>query len=376
MIKPSVECTTGVYQVGNREFVNQLEALYYASTNNQTVQWNFYDHVFSQIDWSVRPPGTLAQLYRDRAQQIRDRYDYVAVYFSGGADSWNIVNSFLSNNIPIDEIVTSWSFAHEKYNPVNVTDYSEGNIISEYYHAALPVLDHIKKTYPNIRIEVVDYTKDLQATEFTESNFAVSNYYSNISAFHRVSKPTEGQLQAQQRGNTIGLVLGHDKIRYIIKDQKFYAHFMECMMSSDSPNYDSKFGREMFYWTPDAVNIPILQAHYLRDFFIEHPESSNLDLLDSRNVYSQVCYPAWNDKTFQVGKPIGTMTRKSDSWIHNYNPDYWKSWKWHMDQYYNSIDSKFLNLKNSNVLVGTRKFHSPEYFIGEVPGISNSKSTY
>lgn len=373
---PAIECTTGVYRVGNREFVNQLEALYHASTTNQEVQWTFYDHVFSQIDWSQRPAGTLAQLYQERAQQIRDRYDYVAVYFSGGADSWNILNSFLSNNIQIDEIVSSWPFANEKYNPVNITDQSEGNIISEYYHAALPVLKHIEKTYPTIRIEVVDYTKDLQADEFTESSFLVSNYYSNISAFHRVSKPTPGQLAAQQRGNTIGLVQGHDKIRYSIKDQKFYAHFIECMMSSDCPNYDSKFGREMFYWTPDFTSIPVLQAHCLRDFFMEHPELSNLDVLESRNIYSQICYPNWNTDTFQTGKPMGTMLRKSDAWIHNYNPRYWKSWKWHMDQYYTSIDSKFLNLKHNKVTVGTRKFHSPEYYVGDVPGLANSQSTY
>lgn len=371
-----INCTTGVYQVGNRVFVNQLEALYHATATNQLVQWSYYDHVFSQCDWSKRPTGTLAQLYRDRAQQIRDRYDYVAIYFSGGADSWNILNSFLSNNIQIDEIVTSWAFAHERYNNINTTDYSEGNIISEYYHAALPVLDYIKKTYPKIRIEVVDYTEELQAEEFAESNFAVSNYYSNISAFHRVSKPTEGQRSAQRQGHSIGIVQGHDKIRYTIRDQKFYAFFIECIMSSDRPEYDNKFGREMFYWTPDAANIPILQAHYLRDFFMEHPESSNLDLLGSRNIYSQVCYPEWNNETFQVGKPLGTMLRKSDSWIHNYNPTYWKSWKWHMDQYYNSIDSKFLNLKNSKVLVGTKKFHSPEYYVGDVPGIADGQSAY
>ena len=87
MNQPLSKSTTGYYEVGNRIFVSQLEALHYASTTKQTVSWNFHNDVYSQYNWSKRPSGTLDELYKLRAQQIRDKYDYVVVHFSGGSDS-------------------------------------------------------------------------------------------------------------------------------------------------------------------------------------------------------------------------------------------------------------------------------------------------
>jgi len=56
-------------------------------------------------DWSIEPTRPLQEMYRLRAQQIRDTYDYVVLYFSGGSDSITALNAFVKNNIHIDEIV-------------------------------------------------------------------------------------------------------------------------------------------------------------------------------------------------------------------------------------------------------------------------------
>jgi len=44
-------------------------------------------------------------LYALRARQLREKYDYLVLYFSGGADSTNILKTFIDNNIFLDEIV-------------------------------------------------------------------------------------------------------------------------------------------------------------------------------------------------------------------------------------------------------------------------------
>lgn len=58
------------------------------------------------VDWTKEPIESLKELYRQHAQFLRDTYDYIILYFSGGSDSTTMVNAFLDNNILPDEVVT------------------------------------------------------------------------------------------------------------------------------------------------------------------------------------------------------------------------------------------------------------------------------
>lgn len=73
-------------------------------TNYENTTFRIND-AFDKADWTKEPTKSLKQLYKERAQQLRDDYDYLIVYFSGGSDSITMVNAFLNNNIKIDEIV-------------------------------------------------------------------------------------------------------------------------------------------------------------------------------------------------------------------------------------------------------------------------------
>ena len=96
----------GYYKVGNKTFAGKLEAVLEAQATKQNVEWNFFDDVFEKINWFEEPTMTIDQLYKIRAQQIREKYDYVVVFASGGADSTNVVKSFINNGIKIDEIIS------------------------------------------------------------------------------------------------------------------------------------------------------------------------------------------------------------------------------------------------------------------------------
>ena len=65
----------------------------------------YYDKEFSQANWNVEPSKSLQELYRERAEWIRNNYEYVILAYSGGADSTNVLESFYYNNIHIDEIL-------------------------------------------------------------------------------------------------------------------------------------------------------------------------------------------------------------------------------------------------------------------------------
>ena len=85
----------GYYQVGELlTTFSKVEALGWSQRFNQPVQYRFNDLVFDSYNWTVEPAESLVQLYQRRAQQIREKYDYLVLFYSGGADSHNMLQSF------------------------------------------------------------------------------------------------------------------------------------------------------------------------------------------------------------------------------------------------------------------------------------------
>ena len=99
----------GFYVCNGQEFSSKIRALLYSNEVNKPVEWMFNDRVFQSYDWTVEPIETLDELYDHRAKQLRSQYDYVILSYSGGADSHNILMSFVRQGLHIDEIITNTS---------------------------------------------------------------------------------------------------------------------------------------------------------------------------------------------------------------------------------------------------------------------------
>jgi hypothetical protein len=89
----------GYYQVGNQCFTNKYMALNHSSQSDN-FHFDFNNDVFSNCNWSQEPSDDLYEIYRKRAQQLRDRYDNLVLYFSGGVDSTVILMTFLVVALP------------------------------------------------------------------------------------------------------------------------------------------------------------------------------------------------------------------------------------------------------------------------------------
>jgi hypothetical protein len=370
----------GYYTVNNQIYVNKAEALY-ASKGNP-VTWNYNDTIFSALDWTKRPTGTLKDLYKERAQQLRDKYDYLVINFSGGADSWNVLNAFLSNNIKIDEIFTRWARAERKYRDANNVNISEENLGSEFEYAVLPVLEQIKKTHPEINIVINDYS-DGFTKEFEERQMLQSNQYQMMPSPFRFTRKSEFELIAEKHNKSVGIVYGCDKIRCCVINGDFYSYFLDCIGGN---NLDPSRTFEVFYWSTEFPQLPILQAHEIKDYLKESINDKSLgfakDLEENqslqynrfqsyRDLYIKICYPEYDNNTFQVLKGWGGLICKSDLWIPKFNPRYYQSWKWNTDQLYNSIDKKFMSMHHNvkNLVVGFKPIPSKKYLIEKNCGI-------
>ena len=100
----------GVYRVGDFDFYSKVEAIEMHTKTGIHPYWDFNEAVYRSRDWTVEPSVDLSELYRRRAQQLRDKYDYLVLWYSSGADSDNVLRSFLDNDILIDEVASFVNF--------------------------------------------------------------------------------------------------------------------------------------------------------------------------------------------------------------------------------------------------------------------------
>jgi hypothetical protein len=92
----------GYYQVGQRAFNHKVYAMQEATRTGQDVSWNFNRSIYDKVNWMQTNGRTLDDLYRDRAWQLRQKYKWLCLAWSGGGDSTTVLHSFLLNNIHLD----------------------------------------------------------------------------------------------------------------------------------------------------------------------------------------------------------------------------------------------------------------------------------
>jgi len=117
------------YSVGKKLFLNKIDAILYANKNLQDVNWHFHQEIFKNYKWEEEPPLSLDEYYRIRANEIRNQFDYVVILCSGGADSTNVLKTFINNNIKVDEIIASAPLEGIKNYQFNNLDTSHSNTI-------------------------------------------------------------------------------------------------------------------------------------------------------------------------------------------------------------------------------------------------------
>lgn len=107
----------------SQSFDTKLEATIYKNQlPHATIYFHWYDEVFDQVDTSIEPIESYTELLRQRAQELRDRYGYIRLWFSGGSDSVTALNAFVNNNIHLDEIIINCWLDYGHSNPLQTAN--------------------------------------------------------------------------------------------------------------------------------------------------------------------------------------------------------------------------------------------------------------
>lgn len=93
------------WRVGDQLFENKWLAVEYAKAN-PTLEYNAYcmDNVWDNIDWTVEPDETVEELQKQRAIELREKYDTIVLCYGGGTDCHTLLQTFIKYKIPLDYI--------------------------------------------------------------------------------------------------------------------------------------------------------------------------------------------------------------------------------------------------------------------------------
>lgn len=360
-MKSLVNDKLGFYTVGNQRVESKIDACILGTKLNIHPTWHFSDQVWQAQNWTNEPELDIKELYKSRARQIREQYDYIILNYSGGSDCQTIVDAFLSAGCFIDEIVTIWNRNHtaKVVKDPNVID--PRNIEAEYELVTRPGLDQIIKQSPLTKISYIDIS-DSTVDSYQKFdgeewlNTTVEHLHPQYVTRWSVTRD-RNQLITMDRGLKTAVLFGVDKPKVCIKDNRYYTYFVDVVANSfrggfNRPEYDN-FDHVFFYWTPEFPEIIVKQSHMIRRWFEMHPHFKPLlqwpaSDYNKRQVYEvivrSIIYPEWNSNTFQCAKTTSTVYSEWDYWFFQefYNTSTYSNWRKGITYIEDNVDKKYI----------------------------------
>lgn len=329
----------GYYKVNGQIFYNKTDAILFANQTQAEVEWFYYKEKFDAVDWTTEPELSIDGFYRIRAQQIRDAYDYVVVFCSGGMDSTNVIWSFLNNGIHVDEVIVSEPSSGIRNFSANTKNADVSNHISEIKYAAIPLANKIKTLHPNVRVTMNDVFENM--LDFKDEEWAFkSNDWIHPSSLARFRIDRLSHIkQLAEEGKKIGLVYGVDK-PVVVCDTEGY---LRCVLVDYGVNvpqhpFDIVYpnvDRVLFYWSPELPELIVKQSHIVaKEIYKPHnahilsymldrrkPQLDDIADRDRHNKYERSImywiYPSIHYTAFQAGKPTDLIRGDHDAWLYD-----------------------------------------------------------
>lgn len=271
------------YKIDFTQYATKLSALAAKQAQpNARIDWCFpsWESALEQIDITQEPIESLDELYLQRAIQLRNHYDYLILFYSGGNDSNQILETFMLNNIFLDEIMII-----ERYDSSVESSMTKLELLTafpEFYEsgkAAIPQAKFYIETFsPKTKLSV--------NTNFYQTNRNLWESFTDVSLKNHLNSANAGINSRMlprfvdpsyinsdwiklMEVKKVGLIYGKEKVS-LEQDRTGYYIFMNDVHVAEyvDPYYflspkNLQNNTELFYSHPDFVKIHVKQAHQL-----------------------------------------------------------------------------------------------------------------
>lgn len=231
------------WEYAGTRYKHKFKALDASHGNFHDVSFHLFDDPsFRNYDWTVDPSESLRALMIERAHQLRDKYDYLKFWLSGGSDSTTALNIFLDEFIYIDEIVV-YKFAPDNKEK-NAGDFEIDNYV-------LPYLNKLSSNIPHTKINVITYDQAYfekylgEKWAYTKTNLSIRHFYTpKIKGKNFCNIVCDGEPMIQ------------------VEDGKWYAELWDTDNYGELTPYRNI---ELFYTTPNMPKLHAKQCHLMKN---------------------------------------------------------------------------------------------------------------
>jgi hypothetical protein len=368
----------GFYQVGTYKTHRKLLAINEHRRTSAGIKWIFNEDRFLRYDWTRCPSLSLEDLYQRRAESLRNQYDRIVLFYSGGSDSQIVLDTFIKSDLPIDMIICGHSTQGDRHDL--------GYFSEEITRVARPYLDSIKHKIPWTKIYYVDHTQAI-LDSFKDRDWYIDHnnmLTPNCVVRSRMREWFRPLHDLIATGEKVAIVCGRDK-PYILKDELgYFIQFDDHNDNNTSPYSQSRaylgWYDEFFYHDPTCADIVCRQAHeilarleeksidpiYFTDDFTKFGRCPHTGKYLTQLGVTTVIYPQWPINTFSNGKNLSMVWGARDQWFFEtaqHTPAY-RAWKNAID-YLNNIlrhsDSNHDWVIGDDRIVNIKGCLSPKY---------------
>ena len=364
----------GWYEVGNRKYYNKILALIDHKQRREPIRWNYNDEAYDAWRWDVEPSKSLSQLYAERAIDIRNKYDYIVLHFSGGDDSTNILETFVRSGLHLDEVLTRGYFSQMPKVSTSQLLLPAHLQHVECLNQAVPLANMVKEKHmPNLRINAIDWVAPV--IEYFTHNPAWAESGINDFMLHMVLHQNLHLIdplyqRLAEQGKKVCHILGFDKPALYKKDDYYYTLWMDHKIArgynAQTDGRDLPQFVELFYWGRQAIELQIKQLHVMKNHAKTHSAAEQFigDTNRGRayeDYWARILYNRTLPLICKHEKDMTeTLEMSFDSWFtQNQNHLAYQNWKRGVEDIQRQVPDYFL--KSSGRL---HAFRSRSRFLG------------
>jgi len=267
------------FYINHNKFFSPFSAFAWAAANTPDMRptFNCFDEEFSKFDWTKEPEASWESLLEARALQLREKYDYIVFFLSGGTDSRTMFRIFKKLNIHIDEIVTTYHKLRNQGYSEKALQWVKDSMYDPTTRLTFMCRDKVPEDYPTI---ASDHMVDSDA------------YYRELPIVGSVDTAKIIRDTPRFKNAKSCILLGLEKPLVQFKNGRWSTTHMNKVFSPWM-KFDE---HEMFYITPDMPELHIKQTHMLKRYakqFIAPTSDWDSDIWTAEKIENQFTLARW-----------------------------------------------------------------------------------
>ena len=277
-------------ETGKKYFSNQ--ELFQSNEKHKNLIYELDGGKWSNFNWLIEPSESFDKLLKERCIQLRDKYNYLILYFSGGSDSETTLQSFIRSEIHLDEIVTNVFEINEKDPPLLDVEF------------AIEKLKIYSKLIPKTKITINKLSRDI-FLNFTKKQLWIdSTFNGTLGHFRRMPLSVAqelGQKVNYREPKPVGHIFAETKPHLLKKADGYYVIW-------SVPLSVASHWAEWFYTSFEFPKLHIKQCYLVKNYFKKLKTEYTIinEVGEIRDHLIKACRYSF-DNRFQPPKTMGLL---------------------------------------------------------------------